>query len=115
MKKFATLSEAALAGAKLHPKAIGNYAAWTSRTDYSTCFLGAAFEAVYAEPPEGGDIEERIESALEVSFLDKEVPYPNPRPGERPSGTVTAVIIYLNDTLGWSREEIATYLQGFGL
>lgn len=99
------LSTAIREGAKLRPQGHGNYFAPLGHS----CALGAAFQAVT-----GRTGKDALPIAVDLDklfpFLDNEVLHP----AQSKSLSIAKIIVDLNDRLGWTREQIADWLEGIG-
>lgn len=105
MKRI-TLSDAILKGCKMRPN--GGY---YGRPGYS-CVLGAVADALNISP----SFEGLVSAYPELEGWGLKMCSENSGffvGGERLR--LFAILIFLNDTYGWSREKIAKWLQGYGL
>jgi hypothetical protein len=104
------LSEAIRAGAKMRPQGDGFF--FTEGDDgIASCAIGAACEAVGLEAAYANG--SRYDFAWKTfPILLSEVDYPKGFSyGGRSSDEMTAVIYTLNDSLKWSREAIAEWVE----
>lgn len=120
MTKLSTLIRE---GAKKRPQAFGNYLEMTNDLNpegvpyaYSTCAIGAAYEALTGELPDYAEFDRDLnERTLKtVNAWSACIPYPegtDPKGGE---DSVNDVVVNLNDDYRWTRERIADYLESVG-
>ena len=132
LEPLPTLSAAIRTGATLRPQATGDYVAAVeggtveacaylsdgSPWIYATCAQGAAFEALCGMLPNHDWIERRVEPLLRATFrlANRKIPFPPgmQRPVKRRTSSVLFVVATMNDG-GFTREEIAAYLEQHGL
>jgi hypothetical protein len=94
-------------GSRRRPdQAFGDY----YRGESASCALGAAYEAMYRLPrnPEG----QHPTRDLDWFFDCLDTVKPCPAEGCRKRIYLAALIVHLNDDHRWSREQIATWLEG---
>lgn len=110
------LSEAMRKGAKAHPQISGEYSLLDPETGehaVGTCAIGAAYYAVFNEIANPYNSVERKLEARTGAPLHSVVGAPAGIPV--PASTDLAdTIILLNDQYGWTREQIADWLEGIG-
>jgi|ERR1043166_2272570 hypothetical protein len=107
------LSTAIRIGAKLRPQ---SQICLEHPTSNGTCALGAAFHAVMGMSPlEFEKSHVKISGQLMKTFpqLRDKLSYYNPV-SEGHSYHLASCIVYLNDTLCWTREQIADWLEEKG-
>lgn len=122
MSEGKKLSTCIREGAAIRPQAFGDYIShipleegrWICED--RTCALGAAYEAITGKLPDpdwmqDGEVNKTIFKACGVRGI--RIPYPqNTFPGKE--AYVVDMVISLNDTFKWTREQIAEYLERIG-
>jgi hypothetical protein len=100
------LSEAIRAGAVKCPQTTGTY-----YRDGATCALGAAYEGAFGQMPATGYLS--VYERLVALFPALRTPYDGD--GDSESWDLRDAIMHRNDSLGWTREQIADWLESQGL
>lgn len=119
MDKIKTLSAAIRYGSKLKPQAIGALFKFNAATEMiHSCAVGAAYDAVVTA--KGGHVSSAVQPDVDHALHEhfgEIMSRPLGVPGEcgKIEGCALEVIPYLNDSLRWSRERIADWLQENGL
>lgn len=119
MDKIRSLSAAIRYGSKLKPQAIGALFKFNAATEMiHSCAMGAAYDAVVTA--KGGHVssavQPHVDDVLHEHFgeiMNKPL-WISSECGAI-EGCALEVIPYLNDTLRWSRERIADWLESQGL
>lgn len=116
-----TLSEAMRKGAEQRPQAFGGLVLVEEDGVFSTCAIGAVYEAIFGElPPFLGFDAFDHERSLAYEAIEDLHPAMNDAalcpecPADAPND-LEGVVICLNDTHRWTREKIAEWLAGRGL
>lgn len=103
------LSQAIRKGAKLRPMAYGEFFHWDRNKCMGSCALGAAYEAITGSKQAfPWDIAGAIGAATGVILDERKVFF------EGQIRYLDRAITYANDTLKWTREAIADWLEGEG-
>lgn len=128
------LSEAILKGCELRPHGCRNHwfdiaYEYTSginqypiKTTLASCVLAAAYEGAFGPVQYSMSINKvevamnsrELITALRNTFpiMSQEVSFPVPiRPDQGYKKTVEGIVMYLNDTAGWTREQVAAWLK----
>lgn len=107
------LSEAIRTGAKKRPQAFGQLARKVNGV-WGTCALGAAYEAVSGQLPRIKPTGELVDAVRKKLGGFKETTSDTITLPDGYTCSVGGALVILNDTLRWSREEIADYLEKQG-
>jgi len=106
------LSEAIRLGAKLRPQCKGSFFCYGKLE--GSCALGAAYEGYYGSR---GDSTEGVASSVSARFpilrlLVDRTKVPDCISGENDRFLLNNVVTSLNDYKGWTREQIADWVEG---
>lgn len=100
------LSEAIRIGASMSPQIKGS----VKRSD-GTCGLGAAYEGTFGEIKAYKSFHEIIQGLDKIYPKIDSVEFLVPHPIQLKINTISAIIVSLNDSYDWSREQIADWVE----
>jgi hypothetical protein len=97
------------AGAKRRPdQAFGDY----YRGRSASCALGAAYEGMYRLPDQAGGVRPTKDLEWFFDCLEGSVRRCPGGDGCKKTLSLASILVHLNDDHKWSREQIATWLDG---